>query len=132
MGRNNQSVCGMPTGTDAVEGAVAVEQRQSVGGGRDPMAEDPRVTELCAAVSRLRRELAGHPAHLSDRGVAEDELAALDAMARAGTPEAPRLRRSLLLVAGALGSVSALAPALADMRQVIDSLSELPRPRSAD
>jgi hypothetical protein len=133
VGWSNQMVRGTPTGTAAAEGAIAVEQRRSpVGSGQDPRAEDPRVAELCAAVSRLRRELAGHPADLSDRGVAEDELAALDAMVRAGAPEVPRLRRSLLLVAGALGSVSALAPALADMRQVIDSFSELPRPRSGD
>ncbi|MFF3763367.1 DUF5955 family protein [Streptomyces sp. NPDC001922] len=93
---------------------------------------DPRVAELRAAVSRLRRELAGHPADLSDRAVAEDELAALDAMVRAGAPEVPRLRRSLLLVAGALGSVSALGPALADMREVIDAFGDLPRQRTGD
>ncbi|MGP3982202.1 DUF5955 family protein [Streptomyces sp. KR80] len=109
-----------------------MEHRRVAGNGRDPRTEDPRVDQLCAAVSRLRRELAGHPADLSDRGVAEDELAALDAMVRDGAPEVQRLRRSLLLVAGALGSVSALAPALADMREVIDSLSDVPRPRSGD
>ncbi|MET8681562.1 DUF5955 family protein [Streptomyces sp. NPDC004647] len=107
-----------------------MEQRRVVGSGQGRRTEDPRVAELCAAVSRLRRELASHPADLSDRGVAEEELAALDAMMRAGTHEVPRLRRSLLLVAGALGSVSALAPALSEMRQVIDSFGDLPRPRS--
>jgi hypothetical protein len=133
VGRSNQMVRGRPTGTAAAEGAVAVEQRQTAGTGRDPGTEvDPRVMELCAAVSRLRRELASHPADLPDRGVAEDELAALDAMARSGAPEVPRLRRSLLLVTGALGSVSALAPALSDMRRVIDSFSELPCPRPGD
>lgn len=42
--------------------------------------EDPRVVELRAAVSRLRRDLATHPADFADRVIAEDELAALDAM----------------------------------------------------
>ncbi|MEU3503246.1 DUF5955 family protein, partial [Streptomyces hundungensis] len=47
-----------------------VEQRAVTGSG-----EDPRVSELRTAVSRLRRELAGHPAEFPDRAVAEDELA---------------------------------------------------------
>ncbi|GAA0389722.1 hypothetical protein GCM10010357_08010 [Streptomyces luteireticuli] len=71
-------------------------------------------------MSRLRRALAAHPALLPDRDAAEDELAALDAMAGAGEPELSRLRRSLLLVAGAVGSVSALAPALGDVRTAVD------------
>ncbi|MEB3960951.1 DUF5955 family protein [Streptomyces kunmingensis] len=82
--------------------------------------EDPRVAELRTAVSRLRRELAAHPAEFPDRGIAEDELAALDAMAVAGCPEVPRLRRSLLLVAGAIGSMSALSPALRQVRRAVE------------
>ncbi|MFF1356311.1 DUF5955 family protein [Streptomyces sp. NPDC058297] len=82
--------------------------------------EDPRVTELRTAVSRLRRELAAHPAEFPDRAVAEDELAALDAMAVGGLPETPRLRRSLLLIAGAIGSVSALAKGLGDVRNAVE------------
>ena len=82
--------------------------------------EDPRVTELRTAVSRLRRELAAHPADFPDRAVAEDELAALDAMAAGGPPEIPRLRRSLLLIAGAIGSVSALAKGLGDVRNAVE------------
>ncbi|MDG4535000.1 DUF5955 family protein [Streptomyces sp. AV19] len=89
-----------------------------------PGERDPRVVELSAAVSRLRRALAGHPARLPDRDAAEDELAALDAMAGAGEPELSRLRRSLLLVAGAVGSVSALAPALGDVRAAVDRFDE--------
>lgn len=89
--------------------------------------EDPRAEALCAAVARLRRELASYPAELPDRGVAEDELAALDAMVRGGTAEVPRLRRSLLLIAGAVGSVSALSPTLTEVRQVIDLFGDLPR-----
>ncbi|MEE4494885.1 MULTISPECIES: DUF5955 family protein [unclassified Streptomyces] len=89
--------------------------------------EDPRVTELRTAVSRLRRELAGHPAEFPDRAIAEDELASLDAMAAGGAPEIPRLRRSLLLIAGAVGSVSALASALRDVRIAVDLFGEPPR-----
>ncbi|MEU5658581.1 DUF5955 family protein [Streptomyces sp. NPDC047737] len=89
--------------------------------------EDPRVAELRTAVSRLRRELAGHPAEFPDRGIAEEELAALDAMAAGGSPEIPRLRRSLLLVAGAIGSVSALAPDLREVRIAIELFGEPPR-----
>ncbi|MET9498657.1 DUF5955 family protein [Streptomyces sp. NPDC006552] len=82
--------------------------------------KDPRVSELRAAVSRLRRELAAHPAEFPDRGIAEEELAALDAMARGGCPEVPRLRRSLLLVAGAIGSMSALSGALGQVRGAVE------------
>ncbi|MFF3492679.1 DUF5955 family protein [Streptomyces sp. NPDC002795] len=81
---------------------------------------DPRVDELRTAVSRLRRELAAHPVEFPDRGIAEDELAALDAMAGGGRPEVPRLRRSLLLVAGAVGSVSALSGALTQVRGAVE------------
>ncbi|MEW1777157.1 DUF5955 family protein [Streptomyces sp. NPDC086777] len=86
--------------------------------------EDPRVTELRTAVSRLRRELAAHPAEFPDRAIAEDELAALAAMATGGMPEIPRLRRSLLLIAGAIGSMSALSRGLSDVRQAVDLFGE--------
>ncbi|MBX7469262.1 hypothetical protein K1Y80_24725 [Streptomyces sp. MAG02] len=98
-----------------------VEQRAVTGSG-----EDPRVGELRAAVSRLRRELAGHPAEFPDRAVAEDELAALAAMAVSGVPEVPRLRRSLLLIAGSIGSVSALAAAVTDVRKAVELFGEPP------
>lgn len=100
----------------------SVGQKRVTGSG-----DDPRVTELRTAVSRLRRELAGHPAEFPDRGIAEEELAALDAMAGSGEPEIPRLRRSLLLVAGAIGSVSALAPGLREVRIAVDLFGEPPR-----
>ncbi|GGZ79162.1 DUF5955 family protein [Streptomyces bluensis] len=89
--------------------------------------EDPRAVELKSAVSRLRRELAAHPAEFTDRAVAEDELAALAAMAVGGIPEVPRLRRSLLLIAGSIGSVSALAKGLADVRSAVELYGEPPR-----
>jgi hypothetical protein len=89
--------------------------------------EDPRVAELRTAVSRLRRELAAHPAEFPDRGIAEDELAALAAMTVSGIPEVPRLRRSLLLIAGSIGSVSALAPGLREVRSAVEMFGNPPR-----
>lgn len=89
--------------------------------------EDPRMAELRTAVSRLRRELAAHPAEFPDRMIAEDELAALAAMAIDRAPETPRLRRSLLLIAGAIGSVSALSRGLSDVRDAVDLFGEPPR-----
>ncbi|WAZ25029.1 DUF5955 family protein [Streptomyces cinnabarinus] len=86
--------------------------------------EDPRVAELRTAVSRLRRELAALPAEFPDRAIAEDELAAMAAMTISGTPETPRLQRSLLLIAGAIGSVSALAPGLTGVRNAVDLFGE--------
>ncbi|NYE43686.1 DUF5955 family protein [Streptomyces fulvorobeus] len=100
-----------------------MQQKRVTGSG----ADDPRVTELRTALSRLRRQLAAHPADFPDRGIAEDELAALDAMAAGGAPEIPRLRRSLLLVAGAIGSVSALARGLREVRMAVDLFGEPPR-----
>ncbi|KFK87488.1 hypothetical protein IX27_23580 [Streptomyces sp. JS01] len=89
--------------------------------------EDPRVAELRMAVSRLRRELAGLRTDFPDRPIAEDELAALDAMAVSGVPEIPRMRRSLLLIAGAIGSVSAVAVGLREVRNAVDLFGEPPR-----
>jgi len=82
--------------------------------------EDPRVIGLRGAVARLRRELAALRADFPDRAIAEEELAALAAMAADGSPEIPRLRGSLLLVAGAIGSMSALARPLREVRDAVD------------
>jgi hypothetical protein len=71
-------------------------------------------------VFRLRRELASYPAEFEDRGVAEEELAALAGMVADGAPEITRMRRSLLLIVGSTGSVSALAPALLAVRNCVD------------
>ncbi|MEV5433080.1 DUF5955 family protein [Streptomyces sp. NPDC052701] len=89
--------------------------------------EDPRVTRLRSAVSRLRRQLAAHPGKFADRGIAEEELAALAAMTAGGVPEVPRLRRSLLLVAGAIGSVSALSRGLSEVRDAVELFGGPPR-----
>ncbi|MFF0794562.1 DUF5955 family protein [Streptomyces spiralis] len=99
----------------------SLEQTPVTGSG-----EDPRVAELRAAVSRLRRELAAHPVEFPDRAIAEDELAALAAMAAHGIPELPRLRRSLLLIAGSIGSVSALARGLSEVRAAVDLFGQQP------
>ncbi|MFE1248337.1 DUF5955 family protein [Streptomyces sp. NPDC058735] len=96
----------------------SVEQKRQVSAtGSD---EDPRVARLRSAVALLRRRLAAHPAEFTDRSIAEEELAALDAMAAGGSPDISRLRRSLLLIAGAIGSVSALSPGLAEVRRAVD------------
>ncbi|WP_190126792.1 DUF5955 family protein [Streptomyces inusitatus] len=88
--------------------------------------KDPRAAALGAAVSRLRRELAGNPGRFPDRDIAEDELAALAAMVTGGRPEIARMRCSLLLIAGAIGSVSALGPALMQVRHAVDLFGEAP------
>ncbi|GHG97649.1 hypothetical protein Srubr_42610 [Streptomyces rubradiris] len=85
------------------------------------------MAELRTAVSRLRRQLAALRADFPDRAIAEDELAALAAMAAAGVPEIPRLRASLLLIAGAIGSMSALARGLSQVRAAVDLFGEPPR-----
>ncbi|ESQ00994.1 Hypothetical protein B591_03985 [Streptomyces sp. GBA 94-10 4N24] len=82
--------------------------------------QDPRTEELHGATAQLRRRLAAHRAEFPDRAVAEDELAAIGAMAREGTPDQGRLRRSLLLVAASLGSVSAFAADLARLRAAVE------------
>ncbi|MBU6530302.1 hypothetical protein HZS56_04115 [Streptomyces sp. A108] len=89
--------------------------------------EDVRVAALRTAVSRLRRQLALLPADFPDRAIAENELADLAAMATHGVPEVPRLRRSLLLVAGAVGSVSALKPGLTEVRHAVELFGDPPR-----
>ncbi|MFE5394467.1 DUF5955 family protein [Streptomyces sp. NPDC056568] len=89
--------------------------------------EDVRVAELRTAVSRLRRRLAALPADFPDRVVAEEELADLAAMTAHGVPEISRLHRSLLLIAGAIGSVSALSPGLAEVRRAVELFGDPPR-----
>jgi Family of unknown function (DUF5955) len=89
-------------------------------------ATEARTETLRAAVSRLRRALAGYPVDLPDREIAEEQLVALGAMAASGTPEPARLRHSLLLVVSAMGSVSALAGPLAEVRSAVGLFGEPP------
>ncbi|MDT3726848.1 DUF5955 family protein [Streptomyces sp. DSM 41972] len=81
---------------------------------------DPRVAELRSAVARLRRQLAAHRAEFLDRSIAEEALATLAGLAAADHLDIPMLRRSLLLVAGAIGSVSALGDGLRQLREAVD------------
>jgi hypothetical protein len=83
---------------------------------------------LHEAVAWLRRELAAYRPLLPDRAVAEDELDELAGQAamvgRPGTlPDTERLRHSLLLVAAALGSVSALTAPLDALREAVETLA---------
>jgi hypothetical protein len=80
---------------------------------------DGGAAALRAAVARLERELAAYRRALPDRAVAEDELAELARQA-VGAPAPEQLRHSLLLVAAALGSVSALAAPLAALREAVE------------
>ncbi|MEU1054423.1 DUF5955 family protein [Streptomyces sp. NPDC005876] len=86
--------------------------------------EDVRVAGLRTAVSALRRRLAALPAEFPDRVIAEDELADLAEVIAHGVPDGARLRRSLLLLAGALGSVSALSDALTEVRHAVELFGE--------
>lgn len=81
---------------------------------------DPRVSGLSAAVDRLRIELDAYPAQLRDRYSAEEELDVLEEQVAEGVPAAAELRGSLLLILGAVGSVSALSDALTGLRKAIE------------
>jgi hypothetical protein len=87
---------------------------------------DPRVEALRAAVARLHRELAGYRAELPERAIAEEELVALAAELSLGVPETEQLSRSLLVIAGALGSVSALGSALSEVRRAVELFGGAP------
>jgi hypothetical protein len=76
---------------------------------------------LRGAVLRLRRDLRAFPgATLADREIAERELAALDAMSASGRTDDATLQQGLLLIAAAVGSVSALAPAVVQLRDAVE------------
>jgi hypothetical protein len=94
-------------------------------------ATDPRAETLRAAVFRMHRALAGYPADLPDREVAEEQLVALDTMAASGMPETTRLRHALLLVVSATGSVSALTGPLAEVRNAVGLFGEPPARRKS-
>ena len=80
------------------------------------------------ALIAMRGELTAHRPLLLDRVVAEDELDALARQAASadrvlGLADSERMRHSLLLVAAAIGSVSALAAPLAALREAVESLT---------
>ncbi|WP_438873722.1 DUF5955 family protein [Streptomyces alkaliterrae] len=116
-GWGSTAVQGDPRG---VEGGAVLPGRCRGG------TEAERARALRAAVSGLRHALARHPVELPDRAVAEEELAALAAMAAESEPEPARLRGALLLVLGALGSVSALAEPLAELNAAISRFGPPP------
>ncbi|GAA3724792.1 DUF5955 family protein [Streptomyces tremellae] len=114
-------------------GRARVAEQEPPGAGRAAAGADAGepVAALRAAVARLRRQLAACPVEFRDRGVAEEELASLASMAAAGgPPEVARVRRSLLLVVGSIGSVSALGPALLDVRAAAEALGAAAPPGS--
>ncbi|MET7641153.1 DUF5955 family protein [Streptomyces sp. NPDC005438] len=86
--------------------------------------EDPRNATLLRSVVGLRAQLAQYPARLRDRELADEELAVLERTALQGVPPPDQLRRSLLVLAAALGSVSALAPALTEVRVAVELFGE--------
>jgi len=79
------------------------------------------VAGLRSAVARLRRELAAYRVEFTDRAVAEEEIAGLAALAEEKVPDPARLRHSLLLVAAAVGSVSALAGGMGEVRRAVEN-----------
>ncbi|SFC39201.1 DUF5955 family protein [Streptomyces aidingensis] len=94
---------------------------------------DPRLDELRGAVIRTRIALEAYRSPLTDRAVAERELAVMESLtdgmprtgaaaraAQAADPEGAALRHSLLMIFGALGSVSALTPELGELRRAVD------------
>ncbi|WP_433340235.1 DUF5955 family protein [Streptomyces sp. CA-253872] len=108
------------TGTDPA--GVPVVITGELTGDRRPGEdqEDPRIAELRAAVTVLRRALAALPAELADRDLAEEELAALTALLSGPAPSPAALGGPLLRLAATTGSVSALAPALGRLRAAVE------------
>ncbi|MFE6778999.1 DUF5955 family protein [Streptomyces sp. NPDC057702] len=119
---SDEARCGQPSDVLVVEGIVTVGPRRPVSTERDPKA-----SELARAVSQLRCELAAYPVELPDRSVADEELRAVEAMVREGRAEVLLLRRSLLLIASSLGSVSALGPSVSAVKAAIDEFGAAPR-----
>ncbi|WP_258534504.1 DUF5955 family protein [Streptomyces sp. PT12] len=85
-----------------------------------PIGSDPRLLALRTALDRLRGDLRGYPARLADREIAERELMALEATLADGVPDTGALGESLLLIAAAIGSVSALAPGVHQLRKAVE------------
>ncbi len=81
---------------------------------------DPRIAELRAAAAWLRHEMDLHRVAPPDRGAAEAELLALERRVASGELTVPALRGSLLALAGALGSVSALAAPFSAFHRAVE------------
>lgn len=110
-----------PQEAETARGVRDVQARDP-GGRQAPrsLAEEHRRSALRAAVDRLRRDLCGYQASLADREVAERQLAVLQRMSQADVMEEATLRDALLLIAAAVGSVSALAPAVAQLSAAVE------------
>ena len=113
---------GQQTGDWYVVGETQVLEDDR-GAASAPALGELGTTGLLVAVTRLKRELAAYRRPLPDRGVAEDELDVLAACAAEAVPDTERLRHSLLLVAAALGSVSALFAALEALREAVEAVA---------
>ncbi|MCZ7434308.1 DUF5955 family protein [Streptomyces sp. WMMC1477] len=98
---------------------AAVRQREQHPVETVAAAADPRAAALRSAVVRARRALAAHSGRLADREVADEQLARLEAMAAEGAVDVPALRQGLLQVVGVLGSLSALADAVRELREAV-------------
>lgn len=104
----------------------SADRRTAAGGQRPTGGCDghAKVAELRTAVARLSGALAAHPADFPDRNIAEEQLAVLAELSADDAPEIRRLRGSLLLIAGAIGSVSALSGGLAQVRAAVNRLGD--------
>ncbi|WP_103501836.1 MULTISPECIES: DUF5955 family protein [Streptomyces] len=96
--------------------AGSLDAREGAGRTTD---QDVRWEALLSASARLRTALDEYRSHLTDRSVAERELAELNVMAAKGAADPSALSGRLLLVASAVGSVRVLNPALAELREAV-------------
>jgi hypothetical protein len=106
---------------------VVVGESHVLDGERSAVAGNGPAAGLREAVRRMRRELTAHPPLAPDRTVAEDALEELAGQAETaeralGLVDCERVRHSLLLVAAALGSISALAAPLDELREAVERL----------
>jgi hypothetical protein len=119
-----------PGDEDANEGGKYVGETYVLDGEYSGSAGAGRpADDLREAVQRLGRALLAHPPRQPDRAVAEEALAALAREAEAVSGPAPsradaeRIHHALLLVAAAIGSISALAEPLAGLRGAVEHVA---------
>lgn len=105
--------------TRRTESTHTITSRGTTGTAR-PCGPPPHLEAVRSALARLRRDLDAYTPPLTDRTVAERELATLTAAVDTGRPDRAVLRQGLLLLASSVGSVRVLAPALAALREAID------------